>query len=132
MFKEQINREKTVPLAIEELKTFPPNSNEIEKMDEDWLNRFSNLAQTKSKEDIQIVLFKIPAGEIKKPGAFDPKTLHVLSLLDQNTSKKFQLFCNLCFSIKNITAITSSNCSTILKAGECCHANNVVLVSCQL
>ena len=99
LLREQINREKTVQLAIEDLKTNPPIGETESEIDEDWLEMFSRIAETKSNEDVQLFLSRILSGEIRKPGTFCPKTIQTLSLLDQNTAKIFQMFCDVSFEI---------------------------------
>ena len=102
LLREQINREKTVQLAIEDLKTNPPVDDTKIEIDEDWLDMFSRIAETKSNEDVQLFLSRILSGEIRNPGTFCPKTIQTLSLLDQNTAKIFQMFCNVSFEISQI------------------------------
>lgn len=102
LLREQINREKTVKLAIEDLKANPPKEDAIIEIDSDWLEMFSRIAETKSNEDIQLFLSKILSGEIRNPGTFSPKTIQILSLLDQNTAKIFQSFCNVSFELPSL------------------------------
>lgn len=99
LLREQINREKTVKLAIDDLKANPPKNDTTSEIDSDWLEMFSRIAETKSNEDIQLFLSKILSGEIRNPGTFSPKTIQTLSLLDQNTAKIFQSFCNVSFEL---------------------------------
>lgn len=102
LLREQINRESVVNKATEELKNDPPKEDSKEEIDEDWLEMFSRIAETKSNKDVQLFLAKILAGEIRKPGTFGPKTIQTLSLLDQNTAKIFQSFCNISFEITQL------------------------------
>jgi hypothetical protein len=99
LLREQINRENTVQKALDELKLNPPEEDSKDEIDSDWLESFSKIAESKSNEEVQLVLSKILAGEIRNPGAFSLKTLHTLSLLDQNTAKIFQSFCDISFEI---------------------------------
>lgn len=102
LLREQINREKTIQLALEDLKINPPKEDSKKEIDDDWLEMFSRIAETKSNEDVQLFLSKILSGEIRNPGAFSPKTIQTLSLLDQNTAKIFQNFCNISFEIPQL------------------------------
>ena len=99
LLREQINREKTVHLAIEDLKTNPPKEDSKSEIDPDWLEMFSRIAESKSNEDVQLFLSRILSGEIRNPGTFSAKTIQTLSLLDQSTAKIFQSFCNVSFEI---------------------------------
>ena len=101
LLRQQLNREKTVQLAIEDLKTNPTVEDSKTEIDSDWLEMFSNIAETKSNEDIQLLFSKILSGEIRKPGTFSPRTIQTLSLLEQNTGNIFQSFCDSSFSIPN-------------------------------
>lgn len=102
LLREQINRERTIELAVEDLKINPPNEDSKKEIDDDWLEMFSRISETKSNEDVQLFLSKILSGEIRNPGTFSPKTIQTLSLLDQNTAKIFQDFCNISFEIPQI------------------------------
>lgn len=102
LLREQINREKTVQLAFDDLKANPPKEDAKAEIDPDWLEMFSRIAETKSNEDVQLFLSKILSGEIRNPGTFSPKTIQTLSLLDQNTAKIFQAFCNVSFSVPQL------------------------------
>jgi hypothetical protein len=95
LLREQINREQIVQKAINELVSEPPSNDSIEEIDSDWLDMFSKISETKSKEDIQLALAKILVGEIRKPGSFSPRTIQTISMLDQATAKIFQSFCNI-------------------------------------
>jgi len=99
LLREQINRESIMEQATNELKNDPPKEDTKEEIDEDWLEMFSRIAETKSNKDVQLFLAKILAGEIRKPGSFGAKTIQALSTLDQRTAKLFSNFCNVSFEI---------------------------------
>jgi hypothetical protein len=99
LFKEQLRRESAVQVAMEDLRLNPPKADAGEEIDEDWLEMFSRIAETKSNSDMQLLLGKILAGEIRSPNTFSAKTVHTLSVLNQKTAKLFQLFCNISFEI---------------------------------
>ena len=79
LLREQINREQTVQLALDDLKANPPKEDAKTEIDPDWLEMFSRIAETKSNEDVQLFLSKILSGEIRNPGTFSPKTTQQLS-----------------------------------------------------
>lgn len=99
LFREQMNREKTMQLAIEDLQHNPPKVDSNAEIDLDWLEMFSRIAETRSNADVQLFLSKILAGEIRRPGSFSLKTIQTLSTLDQNTARTFQSVCNISFEI---------------------------------
>lgn len=99
LLREQINRESILEQAANELKNDPPKEDSKEEIDEDWLEMFARIAETKSNKDVQLFLAKILAGEIRKPGSFSAKTIQILSTLDQDSAKKFMSFCNVSFSL---------------------------------
>lgn len=88
---EQLNIESVLNVAAEELV----NEGQVaeEPVKPDWSKRFFNIAQDVSEEDGQILLGKILAGEVKKPGSFSLRTLEVLRNL---TQEEAVLFTNLC------------------------------------
>lgn len=97
---KQTNKEKVLALAVDELsaaKTFDDSGKII---DDDWLGEFATLASNKSNVDVQQLLGKILAGEIRNPGTFSPLTLHVLSTLTPEIAKQFEIYCNLCIELE--------------------------------
>lgn len=91
--KETSNRRKPLKLTVNELKDSSVSPNCEQEIDEDWLDLFTRTAETKSNEDIQLILSKILAGEIRKPGSFSPSTIQTLSLLTQETAQAFLKLC---------------------------------------
>lgn len=100
IFKEQQNRESIAKNTLEELNSDPPNKESNQEIDEDWLDMFSRIAEKRSNQDMQLYLAKLLAGEIKKPGSFDPSTVEVLSKLTPSLAKTFQEFCNISIIFK--------------------------------
>ena len=99
LIKEQGNRERITLSAIEDLRLNPPKDDATDEVDSDWLETFSRVAETKSAEDIQLILSKILSGEIRHPGSYKQRTLHVLSVLDHETGRIFQSLCDLSFDL---------------------------------
>ena len=93
LLREQLNREAVMRKTAQELSSEVPESDADNEIDEDWVEMFARIAESKSNEDVQLILSKILNGEIRKPGSFSPKTLQTLTLLDQNTAQIFQRFC---------------------------------------
>ncbi len=59
------------------------------------LNEFSSIASRKTNDDIRLLLGRILAGEISKPGSFSPGTIHALATLTKATAQKFQRLCEM-------------------------------------
>jgi len=79
---------------------FAPNEIVSEEpVEKDWMNRFLNIAEDISDEDMQVIWGRVLAGEIKKPKSFSLRTLEVL----RNMSKEeaFLLMRTSCFEILN-------------------------------
>lgn len=98
IIKQQINRERVAAKTIENLKDPIEDYGKITKeIDEDWLTQFWNLSETKTKDDVQVILSKILAKEIVNPGSISPYTLQLLSVLTSDIGNSFNRLCNLSF-----------------------------------
>lgn len=103
VIKEQLNLDRITLNAANELsnnKQIDINNKESEEISEDWLNEFENLARLKSSEDMKLVFGKILSGEIIKPGSFSIKTIKLISQLDNQAAKLFQVFCSQSISMR--------------------------------
>jgi hypothetical protein len=103
VIKEQLNLDQiTLNAATELSNNTQIKSHKIEPEDisEDWLNEFENLARLKSSEDMKLVFGKILSGEIIKPGSFSIKTIKLISQLDNQAAKLFQIFCSYSISMR--------------------------------
>ena len=92
---KQTNKEMVAKAAIEDLRLNPPAADSAPdtRLDADWLNYFSEIASQKSSAEMQQLLGKVLAGEIRKPGTFSPMTIQALSLLTQSTAQIFERLC---------------------------------------
>lgn len=89
------NRTNVVQAALDELtKEPPPQECADTDLDVDWLNHFSEIAGQKSAPEMQALLGKILAGEIRQPGAFSPMAINVLANLTTKVAKKFENLCS--------------------------------------
>ncbi|MEC7754533.1 DUF2806 domain-containing protein [Roseivirga sp. UBA1976] len=88
-FKEAGNRRAVLEKTINELEDRTISEDAKEEIDEDWLARFAKIANDVSKEDVQLILAKILAGEISKPGSFSTMTLKVLERMDRRAADEF-------------------------------------------
>jgi hypothetical protein len=69
VIRERVNIDKVAEIAAEELKKLP-SADEVEEIDDDWLNTFEKEAGEKSTEEMQTMFGKILAGEIRRPSFF--------------------------------------------------------------
>lgn len=95
LLDKQRNKEAVMKFAVEELNNGSFSVNPEDTIEDDWLSTFSSLASQKSDKDVQFLLGKILAGEIRNPGSFSPMSLHILSTLTRDVAKYFESFCNL-------------------------------------
>lgn len=79
--KKQINIESITAAAAEQLKNEPPVDDA--PIDDDWMNRFFNIAEDISNEEMQMLWGKILAGEIKRPKSYSLRTLELIKNLSK-------------------------------------------------
>lgn len=85
--KKLKNISKIVQNAIQELS---PNEEVSEQeVNLDWSTRFFKLAEDISDEDMQKLWGKILSGEVRKPGTFSLRTLHILYNLTKEEADVF-------------------------------------------
>jgi hypothetical protein len=101
LVREQANREAIVKQAIDATNALfsPSPAGDIPPIDDDWLHQFRKLASSKSNAEVQVILGRILAGEIHKPGSFAPYTLEAVARLDQSTAQAFEFVANHAFII---------------------------------
>ena len=80
--RKHLNRASVMKEAADEINTGEPINDDPGEIEDDWLNRFENLASEASSERIQKLLGKILAGEIRSPGKFSFATLNTINVLD--------------------------------------------------
>lgn len=100
MLREQANREAVAAQTLQELRLeAQENPSELngnpEPIDEDWLNIFGKLAESRSDQAMRAYFARILAGEIRRPGSFAPATLEVLSRMMNVDALNFQRLCAL-------------------------------------
>lgn len=88
--KRQINVENTIAQAAEELSKDQKVSKE--PLNEDWINRYFNIIEDISSEEMQNLWGKILAGEIRHPSTYSLRTLDVLRNI---SSFEAEVFCRI-------------------------------------
>lgn len=76
-----------------------------EPVDEDWINRFFNIAEDISNEEMQGLWGRILAGEIKRPKSYSLRTLELLKNLSKHEAETFMKFASLAISSNGVSFI---------------------------
>lgn len=97
--KKQLNIESITSVAAEQLKEEPAIENTA--LNEDWMNRFFNIAEDISNEEMQMLWGKILAGEIKRPKSYSIRTLEVVRNLSKDEADVVSKVANFAFSFNN-------------------------------
>lgn len=113
------NKAATAQFALENLKKEPPLHDEspTSEISVDWLNYFSDIAGQKSDPEMQQLMGRILAGEIRKPGSFSPLTISVLSTLSIPVAKKFELLCSVSVEMQGMSIILTDIFPNFLSKG---------------
>jgi hypothetical protein len=97
VFRRQENKDAVVAVAIEDLRTHPPNEEEAttggERLTDDFLNRFERYAEDATSEELRAKWGKILAAETRKPGTFSSKVMRVVDELASSSAVLFEGLC---------------------------------------
>lgn len=93
----QANREAVVRGAAVELAQHPIVEDAAGVIDDDWLEMFASLAEQLTNPEMQTYFSRLLAGEIRKPGAFSPRTMQVMATLTPARAALFSAFCDLAY-----------------------------------
>lgn len=93
-FREQVNREGVARVTAQSLLEAPATS-DARQPDQDWMNRFEELASRASSHELQELFGRILAGEIRQRARFSLATLQFASVLDQETALVIKKVCTL-------------------------------------
>jgi len=115
---EQINREDVADNFLSEIQYSDAISETEEFVDNDWLNSFWKIAESKSNEEIKIILGKILAKEVLRPKSISPLTLQLISTLSTNIGKAFHKLCNLSIKNGDFTFVIHPNVVPFFNYGE--------------
>jgi hypothetical protein len=85
--RRQINIDSVASIAAEQLK----HETEVSDVpvDDDWTNRFFNIVEDVSNEEMQQLWGRILAGEVKRPNSYSIRTLELLRNLSKNDAETF-------------------------------------------
>lgn len=91
-YNRQINLENIIVKSQEYLQGRAVSN---EPVDKDWTLKFIQVAQEVSKEEVQDLLARILAGEVRRPNTYSLRTLEVLKNLGKNEIEIFNKFVGL-------------------------------------
>ena len=107
LFDNQQAREQICGKAIEQLQLLQPPEDAQTEIEDDWLTTFWDISERKTNPEIQIIFARILAGECAKPGTFEPRTLHVMTVLTQSAASTFERICRIAARCETIAFIPS-------------------------
>jgi hypothetical protein len=102
IIKEQINLDDITLNAAKELsdaKVEEGRTNDKE-IEDDWLNEFESHARLKSSDDMKLIFGKILSGEILNPGTFSIRSVRLISQLDSEAARLFQVLSSCSVSLR--------------------------------
>jgi hypothetical protein len=82
---KQLRREANAWMVIEDLREQPSQSEE--RVSDDFLNRYAAEVESIGEEAVQRLFSKLLAGEIRQPGRYSLRVIHLLSLLDRKAAE---------------------------------------------
>lgn len=120
IIESQINRED---VAIKSLDFLPyeiskANSKSEMDIDIDWLKSFWQIAESKSKNEIKLILAKILAKEIVRPNSVSLHTLQVITNLTSDIGQAFHKLCNMSFKDDDFVYVVHPNIGPFMTNGE--------------
>jgi len=95
MVAKQENVEAVARIAIEEVRSNPSVPSPNAEISTRWLSHFAAVAEIQTDQCMQLYFGKVLAGEIIRPGRFDPATLNVLSMMSAATASDFSKLCQM-------------------------------------
>lgn len=99
LFETEVRRQSNLEeIGKVALKLLPKDA-EPEKIDVDWLHRFSSSAQDVSEPKLRLLWANLLAQEAVKPGQFSRRTLDMLKNFNLNDCKTFQKMSQYIFKV---------------------------------
>lgn len=92
IIKQYANKCDIVIKAMNDLSQEVDNN--IDAVEDDWLEFFFDKAKTIEREDMKIIWSKLLAKEIENPNSISKQLLHILSVIDSEEAKSFQKLAN--------------------------------------
>lgn len=116
--RRQANREAVARLAVDLLLRGSPRKDNPREIEDDWLDIFAETAAAKSAPDIQRLLARLLAAEIRKPGSFSPSAIQTVGLLTRKTVAQFRRFSALSLRNAGISFVITSPWPDFRSKGE--------------
>ncbi|MBO9728408.1 MAG: DUF2806 domain-containing protein [Chitinophaga sp.] len=124
--KKQLNIESVTSIAADELKE-EGEINNVE-IDTEWINRYFNIVEDISSEELQILWGKILAGEIKRPQSFSLRTLELIKNLSKEEAELITRVGNFALGIAGSSTIFRGSENNYLKKYGISYFDVVLLV----
>ena len=86
MFRRQANKEAIAMKVVKDFQDNPFIDDGPEPSD-DFMNKFEGYAGDASSDDLRQLYAKLLVGEIRNAGSISPATLHLVSMLEPNTTQ---------------------------------------------
>ncbi|PRB06036.1 hypothetical protein CQ046_02345 [Chryseobacterium sp. MYb7] len=109
----QSNREDIATNFIKQIQTHKINDENQNSIDEDWLDIFWSVAETKTNENLKIIFGKLLAQEVTNPKSISPTTLQLIAAINSDIGETFTRLCNLSIDIGNFTFVVHPKANTL-------------------
>ncbi|KFF10394.1 hypothetical protein IW15_20425 [Chryseobacterium soli] len=109
----QNNREDIATNFVKQMQTQKINEENQNIIDEDWLDIFWSIAETKTNENLKFIFGKILAQEITNPKSISPITLQLIAAINSNIGEIFTKLCNLSIDTGNLTFVVHPKANTL-------------------
>ncbi|WP_164833506.1 DUF2806 domain-containing protein [Sinorhizobium meliloti] len=95
--RKHFNKGAVAALALEDLKSSPPNEIEAatgpSELEFEFMDRFQRYAEDASTDELRERWGRVLASEIRKPGTFSRKVMRVVDEIDREVAAEFEKFC---------------------------------------
>jgi hypothetical protein len=118
LIENQSNREDIAIKFIREVTTQPVSESAEAAIESDWLNVFWSIAETKTSEEIKLILAKILSKEVVKPNSISPTTLQLIPTLTSDIGIAFHKLCNLSIKNRSLAFVVHPHITPFMTCGE--------------
>lgn len=98
VIRQYVNQCNICTEAIKCLST-ETNIDNINELEDDWLEFFFDKAKKVGKEDMQIIWAKLLAKEVESPNSVSKQLLHILAIIDSREAESFVKLANFIINI---------------------------------
>lgn len=98
MTLEKHGSNQRVKQCLEFAEPLINNDEDVENLDQEWLDYWKTHAEKSREQDIQAIWGAILAGEVNEPGAVSKRTMRVLADMSRDEAEAFRLLCSRCIA----------------------------------